>query len=186
MLDPAEAAAVADQFGVADEQVRRDHLLSHLLAVLSRRLPDAVVFFGGTALARTHLSDARLSEDLDLPALPGRAAVVRDVERALAEGARREYGHLTWNPPLSAVRDVEPAILRTADGLTVRIQLLDARSYPRWPAERRTLVQRYGDAPPAALTVPTAAAFVASKTVAWVDRRAPVICMTCGDLPSSA
>jgi predicted nucleotidyltransferase component of viral defense system len=50
LLDPDEAATVAEMFGVADEQVRRDHLLSHLLAVLSRHLPDAVVFFGGTAL----------------------------------------------------------------------------------------------------------------------------------------
>lgn len=57
MLDPAEAAAVAEEFGVSDEQVRRDHLLSHLLAVLAQRLPEAVVFFGGTALARTHLPD---------------------------------------------------------------------------------------------------------------------------------
>jgi hypothetical protein len=46
VLDPVEAAAVAAAFGVADEQVRRDHLLSHLLAV---------VFFGGTALAEWNL-----------------------------------------------------------------------------------------------------------------------------------
>jgi hypothetical protein len=37
MLDPAEAAAVAGEFGVTDEQVRRDHLLSHLLAARRRR-----------------------------------------------------------------------------------------------------------------------------------------------------
>jgi hypothetical protein len=55
MLDPREAATVAEQFGVSDEQGRRDHLISHLLAVLGQRLADRVVFFGGTALARTHL-----------------------------------------------------------------------------------------------------------------------------------
>jgi hypothetical protein len=34
------------------------------------------------------------------------------------------------------------------------------------------LVQRYSDAPPATLTVPTAASFAAAKTVAWVHRSA--------------
>ena len=39
MLDRSEAAAVAEQFGVSDEQVRRDHLLSHPVA---NRLAGAV------------------------------------------------------------------------------------------------------------------------------------------------
>jgi hypothetical protein len=34
MLAPAELAAVAESFGVSDAQVRRDHLISHLLGVL--------------------------------------------------------------------------------------------------------------------------------------------------------
>lgn len=173
MLDPAEAAAVAEQFGVADDQVRRDHLLSHLLAVLSNQLPDAVVFFGGTALARTHLPGGRLSEDLDLYAIPRRVDVVADVEKVLAGGVRRVYGRLTWDPPLSSVRDVDPAVLHTGDGLTVRVQLLDPAHYPAWPTERRTLGQRYRDAPPATLAVPTRPAFAAAKTVAWHDRHAP-------------
>lgn len=173
MLHSAEAAAVAEKFGVPDEQVHRDHLLSHLLAVLGRDLPDAVVFFGGTALARTHLPFGRLSEDLDLLAVPRRADVVADVERVLATGVRREYGRLTWDPPLSTVRDVDPAVLRTRDGLTVRIQLLDPANRPAWPTERRALIQRYTDASQATLTVPTLSAFAASKTAAWHDRHAP-------------
>jgi hypothetical protein len=32
MLDPDELAAVADRFGVADEQVVRDHFISHVLS----------------------------------------------------------------------------------------------------------------------------------------------------------
>ena len=172
MLDPAEAAAVAEEFGVSDEQVRRDHLLSHLLAVLASDLPDAVVFFGGTALARTHLPYGRLSEDLDLFAVPHRTEVVAEVERLLATGVRRDFGQLTWDPPLSAVRDVEPAVLRARDGLTVRVQLLEPASHPAWPTERRALVQRYTDAPPATLAVPTLPAFGASKT-AWHDRHLP-------------
>jgi len=52
VLDHDEAASVAERFGVAFEQVRRDHLISHLLAALSARLSDRLVLFGGTALAR--------------------------------------------------------------------------------------------------------------------------------------
>ncbi|WP_342217374.1 nucleotidyl transferase AbiEii/AbiGii toxin family protein [Nocardia farcinica] len=37
----------------------------------------------------------------------------------------------------------------------------------------RTLEQRYSDAPPAELFVPTLPAFAAAKTAAWHDRRAP-------------
>ncbi len=173
MLDPVEAAAVAEQFAVSDEQVRRDHLISHLLAALARAMPEAVIFFGGTALARTHLPHGRLSEDLDLFAVPRRTDVVGDVERLLAIGVRREYGRLEWDPPLSAVRAVDPAVLRSTDGLTIRVQLLDPSSHPAWPTERRPLIQRYTDAPPASLIVPTLPAFAASKTAAWHDRHAP-------------
>jgi hypothetical protein len=45
MLSPEEELAVAEQFGVARAQVRRDHLISHLLAMLSVHLVDRVVFF---------------------------------------------------------------------------------------------------------------------------------------------
>jgi hypothetical protein len=174
MLDEMRAAAaVAAQFGVSDEQVRRDHLLSHLLAALSRQVPERVVFLGGSALARTHLPAGRLSEDLDLLAVRSRSAVVAEVERAMANGARRAYGRLAWDPPPSAVRGSTPAVLRAADGLTVRIQLLDPKGYPTWPTERRTLLQRYPDAPPATLVVPTLPAFAAAKTAASHDRHAP-------------
>ncbi len=51
-LDPQAAARIARQFGVAFEQVRRDHLISLTLAALTP-LSDQLVFFGGTALATT-------------------------------------------------------------------------------------------------------------------------------------
>lgn len=91
----------------------------------------------------------------------------------LGEGLRREYGRLSWDPPLSAVRGADPAALRTPDGLAVRIQLLDPEDHPPWPTERRALIQRYSDAPPATLVVPTLPAFAASKTAAWHDRHLP-------------
>ncbi|WP_344211004.1 hypothetical protein [Kribbella sancticallisti] len=35
MLNPAEARTIADHFGASDNQIRRDHLISHLLAALT-------------------------------------------------------------------------------------------------------------------------------------------------------
>ena len=63
----AEMEQVASRFGVGMEQVRRDHLISHVLASIASGIStDDLVFFGGTALSRAHLADARLSEDIDL------------------------------------------------------------------------------------------------------------------------
>lgn len=69
-----ERDAVAQQFGVAMDQVERDHLISHLLGFLSRDFGDRIHFIGGTAPARTHLPDGRLSEDIDLIAIADRRA----------------------------------------------------------------------------------------------------------------
>jgi predicted nucleotidyltransferase component of viral defense system len=172
MLDVAEEIAIAEQFGVARDQVRRDHLISHLLAALSDHCADQVIFFGGTALCRSFVPDGRLSEDIDLIAVGGRADVAVAVERLLVSANRREYPGLRWLPPLSTVRDTDPAVLSTEDGVNVRIQLLNQVGYPPWPVAPHALVQRYSDAPAATLTVPTRAAFAAWKTAAWTDRAA--------------
>lgn len=132
MLDPAEEHAVAEQFGVARSQVRRDHLIAR----------------------------------------GNRRSTAGALETTLLRATRREYPGLRWDPPLTAVRDTAPAILTAPDGTTVRIQLLSPIGYAPWPTQLRTLVQRYSDAPAATLTVPTAAAFAAWKTTAWVDRAA--------------
>lgn len=173
MLDRDEAAAITARFGASEEQVRRDHLISHLLAALSAHVSESVVFFGGTALARAHLPDGRLSEDIDLIAVGDtRALLAERVETAMPRALRREFPRLAWRPPLSRVRQHEPAVLAAEDGTTVRFQLLDPVGYPPWPTEYRDLYQRYRDAPPARLRVPTLAAFAAWKTVAWLDRGA--------------
>jgi predicted nucleotidyltransferase component of viral defense system len=172
MLDPEEARAVAEQFGVALAQAHRDHLISHLLAALSEHIPDRVLFFGGTALSRTFAPDGRLSEDIDLIAFGNRREVAEAIEQTLARATRREYPGIRLRPSLNEVRDVEPAILTTPEGIAVRIQLLRQTGYARWPTERRRLVQRYSDAPPATLIVPTLASFAAWKTTAWVHRTA--------------
>lgn len=167
-----EKDAVAEQFGVATEQVERDHLISHLLAFLSREIGDRIHFIGGTALARTHLPNGRLSEDIDLIAVGERKSVAAGMDAALPRALARTHGRLILDPALTSVPDTRPAILRTSDGLTVRLQLLSSRDRIVWPTERRSLVQRYADAPAAELLVPTLPAFAASKTATWVDRHA--------------
>lgn len=173
MLQQEEIRELAERFGAAESQIRRDHLISHLLGSLSASIASRLIFIGGTALNRSFVPHGRLSEDIDLVAIGSRADVVREVERTLARGVRREYPRVRWEPPLTAVRDVEPAVLVTEDGLRVRVQLLDPVGLPAWPTQLQTLEQRYRDAPPARLLLPTLSAFVAAKTVAWVDRAAP-------------
>lgn len=172
-MNADERAEVAHQFGVAPEQVERDHLISHLLAFLSQNLSERIHFIGGTALARTHLPGGRLSEDIDLIAIDDRKAVAEDLDAWLPRALARTHGRLTLDPPLSGVANTVAAILRSPTGMVVRIQLLSARGRVLWPAERRALDQRYRDAPAAELIVPTLPAFAASKTATWADRRAP-------------
>lgn len=167
-----ERDAVAVQFGVSPEQVERDHLVSHLLAAVSKHFGERLHFIGGTALARTHLTDGRLSEDIDLVALGNRTALAAELDAALPRAVARTHGRLTWEPALGAIPDTAAANLRTDGGLSVKIQLLSSLDGTLWPAELRVLEQRYCDASPAQLWVPTRPSFVASKTATWHDRRA--------------
>lgn len=144
------------------------HTCSHFSA---RLFGDRVHFIGGTALARTHLRDGRLSEDIDLIAIDDRKSVAAALDAALPRAFSRTHGRLTLEPTLSSVASTLPAILRSPSGLSVRIQLLSARDRVVWPSERRAIVQRYDDAPAAELLVPTLPAFAASKTSTWADRK---------------
>jgi hypothetical protein len=177
MLDPDEEVAVGDRFGVALPQVRRDHLISHLLAAISEHAADHVLFFGGTALSRTWAPDGRLSEDIDLIAIGPRPKVAEVLERLLIRATRREFPGLRWEPRLTEVRDPYPAILTTTDNLTVRVQLLRAEGYQPWPTTTMPLVQRCSDAPPATLTAPHLGTFSTcgcSPSLAPSPRRPPV------------
>lgn len=167
-----EAAAVARQFGVSLEQVRRDHLISSILAAIQAHGED-LIFFGGTALARTYLPVGRLSEDIDLIAVTERRLVATAISRTIERALRVPYGRVSWTAALADVRDTEPSSLVTDDGLMVRVQLLSARGYEPWPTEVRDLVQRYSDIPPTRLRTPTRDSFAAWKTSAWLDRHAP-------------
>lgn len=172
-MDSDERDRIAEQFGVGHRQVERDHLVSHLLAFLSQRFGDRVQFIGGTALARTYLPDGRLSEDIDLIVIGERKILASELDAALPRAVARTHGRLALDPALSAVADTVPAVLRSDDGLSIRVQLLSARERVLWPTERQVLVQRYSDAPSAELDVPTLPAFAASKTTTWADRHAP-------------
>jgi predicted nucleotidyltransferase component of viral defense system len=158
--------------------VRRDHLIGHVLAAVAAASAD-VVFFGGTALARTHLAEpvsgGRLSEDIDLWSA-SRLETARLLEDTIPRALRREFPGAVFTPALSEVRAVDPAQLATPDGLRLRIQLLDGDGghahWRMWPTETRLLAPRYSDVPDTRLVVPTLPAFVAMKLTAWLDRRA--------------
>ena len=169
-LSGPDHARVAALFGADDNQVRRDHLISHVLGALAAHVPtEDLTFFGGTALSRTHIPDGRLSEDIDLLARGPRRDVLQAVEPAVRRGVQRTHGRPTWHPPLLDTSDAGTSIL-TAGGLTIRVQVLDGAGYP-WPTEVRDIEQRYSDAPAARLRTLTGPAFAAAKLAAWVDRR---------------
>lgn len=167
-----EWAAVAERFGASLEQVRRDHLISHVLAALANGVPtDQLLFFGGTALSRTHLTDARLSEDIDLVAFGSRVEVAAAIEDAVGRRLARSHGQPTWRPALTSTRDAQPATLEVEATLGIQVQLVSGDGF-LWPTEVREIDQRYSDAPPAALRTLTAAGFAAAKLAAWMERRA--------------
>ncbi|RMI06681.1 nucleotidyl transferase AbiEii/AbiGii toxin family protein [Cellulomonas triticagri] len=168
-----EWEAVAERFDVDQEQVRRDHLISHVLGAIAAVVPsEDLVFFGGTALSRTFLADARLSEDIDLIALAPRAQVAEQIESAVRRGLARSHGRPVWRPALTATAGSEAAVLEIPGAASVQVQLLAGAGY-LWPTEVRDVEQRYGDAPPARLRTLTAPGFAAAKLGTWIDRRAP-------------
>jgi predicted nucleotidyltransferase component of viral defense system len=160
------------RFRVPEPQVQRDHAISHILAALTREAVDLVTFFGGTALSRSYLTDARLSEDIDLIARAPRPDVIEAVRGATSRGLLRSHGRVTWTPDFSDDH-IAAAVATTPDGVSIRIQVLRGEGYALWPVELTDLEQRYSDAGPARLWVPTVEAFVGWKTTAWFDRRAP-------------
>ena len=171
-LQRDEWAAVADAFGADLEQVRRDHLISHVLAAVSTGVATGdVVFFGGTALSRSFLTDARLSEDVDLIAFASRTDVAGKIEAAVRRDLARSHGRPTWRPALSATTGSQPTTLAFEGTASVQVQLVSGGYL--WPTEVRDIEQRYSDAPPARLRTLTAAGFAGAKLSAWMDRHAP-------------
>jgi predicted nucleotidyltransferase component of viral defense system len=105
MVDERDSVAV--QFGVSPEQVERDHLISHLLAAITARFGERLHFIGGTALARTHLVNGRLSEDIDLVAMDNRTTLAPEFDAALPRSVARSFGRLESAPTLSDVIEAD-------------------------------------------------------------------------------
>lgn len=101
-MDLDERDQVAQQFEGAPEQVERDQLVLYLLAYLSAQFGDRIHFIGGTALARTHLPNGRLSEHIDLVAMDPRRAIAEELDGALPRAIARAHRRLTL-APLSAM-----------------------------------------------------------------------------------
>ncbi len=172
VLSTEDLQAVQDAFGVDEAQVRRDHVISHCLAALTAISDDRLIFFGGTALARTRLPDLRLSEDIDLIARAPRTDIAQEIQDVLTMTLRPLIGTPTFEPALTQTRGAQASVMLVAD-VRVQIQLLASEGHPRWPTEVAELHQRYADAPPARMRVLTRPAAVAAKLSAWADRRAP-------------
>jgi len=126
-----ELRTVANDFGVALEQARRDHAINHILGALSTpHIAETITFYGGTALSRTHLPRLRLSEDIDLISRADRRATAEAIERALDSALARSHGEVTWAPQLSATRGADSAVLRLRGGTVIRIQMMKAHDLP--------------------------------------------------------
>lgn len=170
VLADSDLSRVIERFGVSADQVRRDHLISHVLAAVAA--VPGFVFLGGTALTRTVLPDLRLSEDIDLIAPDPRGEAAQALEVSIDRALARSFGEVAWAPRPSETRHPHTAVLLVAERLSVQVQVLDPVGYPAWPTTLRRVDQRYADAPSARLRVLTEAAFAASKLDAWLNRRA--------------
>lgn len=71
MIKPGEIQIKAREFGVRDQQIEKDYILSWILQGLAQHeeLSKAIVFKGGTVLRKVYFEDYRFSEDLDFTLL---------------------------------------------------------------------------------------------------------------------
>lgn len=174
MIGDAEATKWSQRFGVDVTQVRRDHLISHILNALPAidGLPD-MAFIGGTSLCPTHLDGLRVSEDVDL-LTSGVEEGADALARALGRLLRREYPDVAVSLPTPVPRGRQIQ-LTASDAPPVEVQLI------RRQAEDDALVLestpaalRYERLPASVhLRVPTIETFVAMKYAAFRDRQEP-------------
>lgn len=71
MIKPGEIQNKAHEFGVRDQQIEKDYILSWILQGISQHedLSKTIVFKGGTVLKKVYFEDYRFSEDLDFTLL---------------------------------------------------------------------------------------------------------------------
>lgn len=173
MIGRAERSEWAASFGVAPEQIERDHLISHLLAALGEDTEPDEVFYGGTALCRSHLERTRLSEDVDL-LHPNPGERIDAIQRRLRTALRREFPDLEWS---GSERGPEraSALVRTGDVAPIRLDVRRPDAVAQfWEFTATKVYLRYRDLPDTAtLRCPTLETFAAMKMAAWSDRHAP-------------
>ncbi len=71
MIKPSEIQQKAREFGVRDQQIEKDYILSWIVKGIAQheQLSKAIVFKGGTVLKKIYFADYRFSEDLDFTLL---------------------------------------------------------------------------------------------------------------------
>lgn len=171
MIPDGEVRDAAERFGVDEDQIRRDHVVSHVLLHLEDL--DDVVFFGGTALCRTHLAGRRLSEDIDLLTDDNYGLADR-LAGSLPRDVRTEFFGAEWEETRRN-RRVLTANFVVPDVPGVKVELVRTEPHEkRGEYEVRDVELRYSDLPPSVpLKVPTLATFTAMKLYAWADRKTP-------------
>ena len=171
MLDIGELLHVQSFFSSSELQVRRDHAISHILAAI-QGLKSELVFYGGTALSRTLLTDGRLSEDIDLYT-EDHEKLCRELDD-IPDLIEQEFPEANWQKSPSQLRDADSTNLSCGSSIQVRVQVVDSqpRGWQKIPVELTEIFQRYSDAPRIKLLVPTFDGFVAMKVSAWFDRHA--------------
>lgn len=173
MLHQLTLSKFSARFGVSDDQIRRDHLVSHVLAALSEILEEGAHFYGGTALCRTYLPDSRLSEDIDLLSANFEGTLESLAER-LPRHLRREFPGAILQPGAKEGLGRQ-ANLVSAERLQLKIYVGAAHvEHPSWRFQPTAVNLRYPDLPESvSLSCPTLATFTAMKWSAYVDRHAP-------------
>jgi predicted nucleotidyltransferase component of viral defense system len=170
MLESNELDQVQRLFGSSELQVRRDHAINHVLAAI-QDIRAEFVFFGGTALSRTYLTNGRLSEDIDLYS-NNRDFLSHELDH-LPDMIEQEFPGANWEALPSQVSDPRSALLNCDSSIKIKVQVLDAlsRGWQKIPIEITDIHQRYSDVPRTKMHTPTFDGFVAMKASAWIDRR---------------
>lgn len=167
MIDADEVREAVAHWGTTSDQIHKDHLISHLLNAL--RDVGGFVFYGGTALNRTFLSD-RLSEDIDLYLNPREPAVPDDVIPLLIARTNREFPDLRVD---TATREGDVRTYSvTTESHRVQIQFVGPRpEHGTIEVYRNHVELTYSDLPESVpLVTPTLVAFYALKAAAFEDR----------------
>lgn len=104
MIDEEEIENNASLFEVPLTTIVKDHAISHALFCLSQIIgkdeEKKVLFYGGTALNRTHFTDFRLSEDIDLM-IKEYPAWIKIMQPQLLASMRKVFPSAQWKDDLA-------------------------------------------------------------------------------------